>query len=54
MRVLIVDDETSIRKTSRLAVETMGHEVVDAPNGGRALKALEETPFEYFRKKLLS
>jgi len=46
MRVLIVDDETSIRKTSRLAVETMGHEVVDAPNGGRALKALEETPFD--------
>jgi NtrC-family two-component system response regulator AlgB len=46
MRVLIVDDETSIRKTSRLAVETMGHEVVDVPSGNRALKALEETPFD--------
>ncbi len=46
MRVLIVDDEPGIRKTSRLAVETMGHEVVDVPNGARALKALEETPFE--------
>ncbi len=44
MRVLIVDDENSIRKTTGLAVETMGHEVVLAPNGARALKALEETP----------
>lgn len=46
MRVLIVDDELGIRKTSRLAVETMGHEVVEAPSGARALKALEETPFD--------
>jgi two-component system, NtrC family, response regulator AlgB len=44
MRVLIVDDEPSIRKTTGLAVETMGHEVVGVPNGVRALKALEETP----------
>jgi NtrC-family two-component system response regulator AlgB len=46
MRVLIVDDEPSIRKTSRLAVETMGHEVMDVPNGARALKALEEGSFD--------
>jgi NtrC-family two-component system response regulator AlgB len=46
MRVLIVDDEPSIRKTTRLAVETMGHEVMDVPNGVRALKALEEAPFD--------
>jgi NtrC-family two-component system response regulator AlgB len=46
MRVLIVDDEASIRKTSRLAVETMGHEAVDVPSGSRALKAMEETPFD--------
>ncbi len=44
MRVLIVDDEPSIRKTTSVAVETMGHEVVAAPNGLRALKLLEETP----------
>jgi len=43
MRVLIVDDEPSIRKTTGLAVEMMGHEVVAAPNGQRALKALEES-----------
>ena len=42
MRVLIVDDEPGIRKTTGLAVELMGHEVVLAPNGARALKALEE------------
>lgn len=42
MRVLIVDDEASIRKTTGMAVETMGHEVVTVPNGLRALKTLEE------------
>jgi len=46
MRVLIVDDEPSIRKTTGMAVETMGHEVVAAPNGNRALKALEEGAFD--------
>jgi NtrC-family two-component system response regulator AlgB len=44
MRVLIVDDEPGIRKTTGVAVETMGHEVVSAPNGLRALKLLEESP----------
>ena len=46
MRVLIVDDEPSIRKTTGMAVETMGHEVVAVPNGARALKMLEEGAFE--------
>ncbi|MBK9990615.1 MAG: sigma-54-dependent Fis family transcriptional regulator [Verrucomicrobia bacterium] len=44
MRVLIVDDEPGIRKTTGIAVETMGHEVLLAPNGLRALKLLEEAP----------
>ncbi|HEU5079305.1 MAG TPA: sigma-54 dependent transcriptional regulator [Opitutaceae bacterium] len=44
MRVLIVDDENSIRKITGLAVETMGHEVTTVPNGAKALKALEEAP----------
>jgi len=44
MRVLIVDDEPGIRKTTGLTVEMMGHQVVAAPNGLRALKALEEAP----------
>jgi NtrC-family two-component system response regulator AlgB len=46
MRVLIVDDEPSIRKITGLAVESMGHEVSAAPNGLRALKAIEEHAIE--------
>ncbi|HTJ78912.1 MAG TPA: sigma-54 dependent transcriptional regulator [Rariglobus sp.] len=46
MRVLIVDDEPAIRKTTGFAVEAMGHEVVGAPNGLRALKELEAGDFE--------
>ena len=46
MRVLIVDDEVSIRKTTTIAVETMGHEVVSAPGGVRALKVLETEAFD--------
>ncbi len=46
MRVLIVDDEASIRKTTTIAVETMGHEVVGAPGGARALKTLETESFD--------
>ncbi len=46
MRVLLVDDEPGIRKTTGLAVETMGHEVVGVPNGARALKAVEEAAFD--------
>lgn len=44
MRVLIVDDEPGIRKTTGLAVQTMGHEAVSVPSGVRALKTLEEGP----------
>lgn len=46
MRVLIVDDDASIRRTTRIAVETAGHVVVEAPSGARALKALEEESCE--------
>jgi NtrC-family two-component system response regulator AlgB len=46
MRVLIVDDEPAIRKTTGLAVEAMGHEVVAVPNGLRALKELESGVFD--------
>jgi NtrC-family two-component system response regulator AlgB len=42
MRVLIVDDDASIRRTTRIAVETAGHVVTEATSGGRALKAVEE------------
>ncbi len=46
MRVLIVDDEPSIRKTTRIAVETTGHTGVEAPNGARALALVAEETFD--------
>ncbi|HWA86352.1 MAG TPA: response regulator, partial [Opitutus sp.] len=46
MRVLIVDDEAGIRRTTRIAVETAGHTAAEAPGGARALKALEESNFD--------
>jgi NtrC-family two-component system response regulator AlgB len=46
MRILIVDDEAGIRKTTRIAIETAGHEAAEAPNGPRALKALDEEQFD--------
>lgn len=42
MRILIVDDETSIRRTTALAVKSMGHEPFEATSAVRALKALED------------
>lgn len=46
MRTLIVDDEAGIRKTTRIAIESAGHEAAEAPSGPRALKALEEQAFD--------
>lgn len=46
MRVLIVDDEPGIRKTTRMAVEAAGHEGVEAPNRTRALALLGEEAFD--------
>ncbi len=46
MRILIVDDEPAIRRTTRIALETAGHEVADVPNSQRATKAIDEEPFD--------
>ncbi len=46
MRILIVDDEAGIRKTTRIAIETAGHEAAEAPSASRALKAIEEEQFD--------
>jgi NtrC-family two-component system response regulator AlgB len=46
MRILIVDDEASIRKTTTIAVQTTGHVAVEAPNGARALKLVESEGFD--------
>jgi NtrC-family two-component system response regulator AlgB len=46
MRVLIVDDEPSIRKTTRVAVESAGHSGFEAPNAAKAVKAAETEGFD--------
>ena len=46
MRILIVDDEASIRRTTAIAVQTTGHEAVEAPTGARALRLVETEGFD--------
>ena len=46
MRVLIIDDEASIRKTTAVALEGMGHETATAENSAAALKQLEAAHFD--------
>jgi NtrC-family two-component system response regulator AlgB len=46
MRVLIVDDEPSIRRTTRIAVESSGHSASEAPNAAKAVKAAETEGFD--------
>ena len=46
MRVLIVDDEPSIRRTTRIAVESSGHAASEAPNAAKALKAADAEGFD--------
>jgi NtrC-family two-component system response regulator AlgB len=46
MRVLIVDDEPSIRRTTRIAVESSGHSAAEAPNAAKAVKAAETEGFD--------
>jgi CheY-like chemotaxis protein len=41
-RILIVDDESSMRFLLRLAFEMEGHEVQEAPNGLAAIHAVEQ------------
>jgi CheY-like chemotaxis protein len=44
-KVLIVDDDESIRETMQLALELRGYEVVTAGNGKEGIEALEHSPF---------
>jgi NtrC-family two-component system response regulator AlgB len=44
MRILIVDDEPNIRRTLRLALEAMGHEVAEATSGAGARRQVENQP----------
>jgi NtrC-family two-component system response regulator AlgB len=44
IRVLVVDDEESIRKTLRLCLEAAGYQVVLAPSGEAAVAAAKKAP----------
>jgi len=46
MRVLIVDDEPSIRRTTRVVVESAGHSAAEAPNAAKAMKAAQDEGFD--------
>jgi NtrC-family two-component system response regulator AlgB len=45
MDILLVDDDASLRRTIRTALETMGHRVTEAADGARALEAAGRHPF---------
>jgi NtrC-family two-component system response regulator AlgB len=46
MRVLIIDDEDNIRKTTAVALQGMGHETVGAGGGEEARKHLDKGHFD--------
>ena len=45
LRVLLVDDHTEVRTTTRAVLEDLGHTVVEAANGAEALQALKDGDF---------
>ena len=46
MNILLIDDDASLRKSLRLALETMGHRITEAPNGDRAQDCLAHGIFD--------
>jgi NtrC-family two-component system response regulator AlgB len=46
MRILVVDDEPTIRQTLKMALETMGHTPAEASDAAAALRQLEEAAFD--------
>lgn len=45
MDILLVDDDASLRRTIRTALETLGHRVTEAADGARALEAVTRHSF---------
>jgi NtrC-family two-component system response regulator AlgB len=46
MEVLLIDDDPSLRRTIRTALETRGHQVADARDGAQALEQLGRRRFD--------
>jgi two-component system, NtrC family, response regulator AlgB len=46
MEILIIDDEASLRRTVRTALESMGHGVAEAASGDQAVRQLQQQQFD--------
>ena len=46
MNVLVIDDDTSLRRTLRLSLELLGHQAVEAHNCAQAFEILERKSCE--------
>ena len=46
MDLLLIDDDRSIRRTMRVALESMGHHVAEAPDRGHAVRLLAQERFD--------
>ena len=46
MNILVIDDDANLRKSLRLALETMHHRVTDASDGDQALAQLRRATFD--------
>jgi NtrC-family two-component system response regulator AlgB len=46
MNILVIDDDSNLRKSLRLALETMNHQVTEASDGDRARECLAHGMFE--------
>src|SRR5947208_1621548 len=46
MNILVVDDERTLRRTIRTALESMGHHVAEAGTQGESLAAIDREPFD--------
>jgi len=45
-RILVVDDETKMRRLLELSLKNLGYDVVQAADGAEALERVEEAPFD--------
>ena len=46
MRILVIDDETHIRKTTAMTLDALGHDCVQAATGAEALALLQKSSFD--------
>ena len=44
MNILLIDDDQSLRKSIRMALETMNHKVTEAGDGAQAQEQLGPVP----------